>query len=127
MSLKHVRHGKSSVRPYVYGPLSLATLVKEAFGAVELEREQVRESSFHIEAQIGDSMIVLEVSDPPHASATRGSIYVYVPDVDAAYQRALENGAESVAAPADKPYQERSAGVKDGLGNIWWISTFTGR
>lgn len=69
-------------------------------------------------------MIILELRDPPHASATRASIYVYVPDVDSAYEIALRHGAEFVAAPADKPYRERSAGVKDGLGNTWWISTF---
>ncbi len=40
--------------------------------------------------------------------------------------RALELGATSVDAPADKPYQERNAGVRDSFGNIWWISTYTG-
>jgi PhnB protein len=47
-----------------------------------------------------------------------------VEDVDAAYARALEAGGVSVAPPADKPYQERSAGVKDSFGNTWWISTY---
>src|SRR5258705_5452981 len=44
--------------------------------------------------------------------------------VDAAYQRALQAGGSSIAEPEDKPYSERSAGVKDSFGNIWWISTF---
>ncbi|WP_437968435.1 hypothetical protein WMF04_03710 [Sorangium sp. So ce260] len=30
----------------------------------------------------------------------------------------------TVAAPEDKPYDERAAGVKDSFGNIWWISTY---
>jgi PhnB protein len=47
-----------------------------------------------------------------------------VPDVDAAYLRALDRGAQSILAPGEKPYQQRSAGVKDALGNRWWISTF---
>jgi PhnB protein len=51
---------------------------------------------------------------------------VYVDDVDAAYQRALASGATSITAPEDKPYQERSAGVKDSFGNIWYIATYTG-
>lgn len=126
MSLEHVRHAKGAVRPYVYGPPSLWTFVKEAFGAIESERHQMGPNAFHIEAQIDDSMLVLEISDPPHASATRGSIYVYVRDVDAAYATALRHGGKSVSAPADKPYQERSAGVRDDLGNIWWISTYLG-
>ncbi len=62
-------------------------------------------------------MIVMEVSDPPHPSAKPASIYVYVDDVDAAYQRALEAGATSIATPENKPYQERAAGVVDSFGN----------
>ena len=80
--------------------------------------------SFHIESRIGDSVVVLETGDPVHPSATRASIYVYVEDVDNTYRRAMEFGATSLAVPEDKPYQERSAGVKDSFGNTWWISTY---
>ncbi len=122
---KHIRHGVGSVRPYLYGRLDMLELVKRAFGAVELEHLPVGKGA-HVEAKIGDSMIVMEVSDPPHPNGKPGSIYVYVDDVDAAYQRALGAGATSITAPEDKPYQERAAGVKDSFGNIWWIATYTG-
>jgi PhnB protein len=122
---RHIRHGVGSVRPYLYGRLDMAELVKRAFGAVELERLPVGKG-FHVEAKIGDSMIVMEVCDPPHPSGTPASIYVYVDDVDAAYARALAAGATSIAAPENKPYQERAAGVKDSFGNIWYIATYTG-
>jgi PhnB protein len=122
--LGYIRHGAGCVRPYVYGPLALWEMVRKAFGAIERERHAMGPASFHIEAQIVDSMIVLELSDPPHKSATVSSIYIYVPDVDTAYQLALESGATPVAPPEDKPYQERAAGVKDELGNVWWISTY---
>ena len=122
---KHIRHGVGSVRPYLYGRLDMLELVKRAFGAVELEHLPVGKGA-HVEAKIGDSMIVMEVSDPPHPSGKPASIYVYVDDVDAAYQRALAAGATSMAAPEDKPYRERAAGVKDSFGNIWWIATYTG-
>lgn len=124
--LKHVRHGFGSVRPYVYGHLALWDLVKDAFGAVEIERHEFSPTSFHIEARIGDSVIVLETGDPTHPTGSPGSIYVYLPDVEGAYRRALELGASSVAAPEDKPYQERQAGVRDSFGNTWWISTYKG-
>jgi PhnB protein len=123
---KHIRHGVGSVRPYLYGRLDMLELVKRAFGAVELERLEAGKGGLHIEAKIGDSMIVMEVSDPPHPGGKPASIYVYIDDVDAAYQRALAAGATSVAAPEDKPYEERAAGVKDSFGNIWWIATYTG-
>ena len=125
MSTKHIRHGIGSVRPYLYGRLDLPDLLKKAFGAEELERVPVGgDKGFHIETKIGDSILVLEVGDPPHRGGTRASIYVYVEDVDAAYKRALEAGATSVGAPSDKPYQERSAGIKDSYGNTWYIATY---
>ncbi|MFZ0658824.1 MAG: VOC family protein [Candidatus Binataceae bacterium] len=123
---KHIRHGIGSVRPYLYGDLKVPELVKHAFGAQELERLPVGDHGFHIEARIGDSMIVIEAADPPHPGGMRASIYVYVEEVDAAYRRALAAGASSIAEPADKPYQERAAGVKDSYGNIWWLATYMG-
>jgi PhnB protein len=122
---KHIRHGVGSVRPYLYGRLDMLELVKRAFGAVELERLEAG-NGYHVEAKIGDSMVVMEVGDPPHPGGTPASIYVYIDDVDAAYQRALAAGATSVAVPEDKPYQERAAGIKDSFGNTWWIATYTG-
>ena len=44
--------------------------------------------------------------------------------VDAAVAKAVERGAEIIAAPADKPYQERQAGIRDAAGNTWWIATY---
>jgi PhnB protein len=117
-TLSHVRHGFGSVRPYVHGHLDLWDLVRDAFGATELERHEFGPTSFHIEAQIGDSVIVLETGDPPSSDGHPGSIYVYVSDVDAAYARALQHGATSVQEPTDKPYQERQAGVRDSFGNL---------
>jgi PhnB protein len=124
VNASYVRHGVGTVRPYLYGNLDLIEFVQQVFGAVELERAEFGPRSFHVEAAIGDSVVVLEVSDPPHASAAPASIYVYVPDVDAAYGRALEAGAEEIAPPQDKPYDERAAGVKDSFGNTWWIATY---
>jgi PhnB protein len=124
--MKHVRHGFGTVRPYIHGHLDLWEFVKHAFGAVEIERHEFNEKSFHIEARIGDSVIVLETGDPPHPEAAPGSIYVYAADVDETYRRALERGATSIAAPEDKPYQERNCGVRDTFGNTWWIATYRG-
>jgi PhnB protein len=120
----HIRHGSGAVRPYLHGNLDLSDFVKHVFGAVEIERVEMGPKSFHVESRIGDSVVVMETGDPPDPSATQASVYVYVEDVDAAYRRALEAGATSIAAPEDKPYQERAAGVKDSFGNTWWIATF---
>jgi PhnB protein len=49
--------------------------------------------------------------------------YLYVPDCDAVYQRALKAGATSISEPVDLPYGDRSGGVKDAFGNQWYIAT----
>lgn len=125
--MKHVRHGFGSLRPYIHGPLDLLTFVEEVFGAKELERHEFNPEKFHVEYQIGDSVLVVEAGPlPPEYPAWTSSIYVYVEDVDATIARALANGAEMVLPVADREYRERSGGVKDMAGNTWWISTYFG-
>src|SRR6266550_8371192 len=83
INTKHIRHGFGSVRPYLYGGLELPDFVQEVFGAVELERHEFSERSFHYEGRLGDSVIVIEAGDlPAHVSGTKASTYVYVEDVD---------------------------------------------
>lgn len=120
-----VRHGVGTVRPYIFGHLNLASFVQRTFEATELERLPVG-SGVHIEVQIGDSVIMMELGGNAVRVGTPSAIYVFVPDVDAAYERAIEAGATSINRPEDKPYQERGAGVRDSFGNTWWIATYRG-
>lgn len=125
--LSYVHMGHAAVRPYVYGPTALLDLVCGAFGGTEVARHAFSATAFHLEVQIADSIVVLELSDPPHPSGRTSAIYVYLPDVDAAYAKALALGAQSAGEPSDKPYLERAGGVRDAYGNVWYISTFTGK
>jgi uncharacterized glyoxalase superfamily protein PhnB len=52
---------------------------------------------------------------------------VYVPDADEVYQRALQGGATSLRAPADQPYGDRDASIRDPYGNHWYIGTHAQR
>lgn len=122
---KFIHHGIGTARPYVYGGLDLLDFARNVFGATELERNSIRKG-FHVQAQIGDSVVVLSATDPPHEMATKASIYVYVEDVDATYKRALAEGATSVSEPADRPWRGRNAGVRDTFGNVWYIETYHG-
>ena len=122
---KYIRHGFGSVRPYIYGHLDLLAFVQQVFEAQVVEK--VGDTSVDAEVSIGDSMLALALGDEfPPDLVTRGSIYVYVKDVDAVYARALQAGATSLSEPKNKPYQERTAGVRDTFGNIWWIATYVG-
>jgi len=54
-------------------------------------------------------------------------LYIYVPDADSTYRRALESGATSLESPQDLPYGDRRAMVLDPSGNTWQIATHGGR
>lgn len=120
----HIRHGFGAVRPYACGPLELLGFVEAVFGARELERHSFSDEHFHVEYQIGDSVLVIEAGTLPAEYAPwTNSIFVYVEDVDAVFNRAEERGVEVVQEVADRPYAERMGGFKDMAGNTWWIST----
>jgi uncharacterized glyoxalase superfamily protein PhnB len=54
---------------------------------------------------------------------TESMVYLYVPDVDALYAQALRAGAKSLSEPKDQSYGDRSAGVQDEWGNMWYMAT----
>jgi PhnB protein len=76
----------------------------------------------HGEVRIGASMVMVGRARTPDARTT-SMVYVYVPDVDATYAKALAAGATAVSPPADQFYGDRSGGVRDPWGNQWWMAT----
>ncbi|CAD6203110.1 unnamed protein product [Miscanthus lutarioriparius] len=67
-----------------------------------------------------------EVQLPNSSAAERGSLEVCFDyeDVDAAYRRAVENGAVAVSAPEDKPWGQKSGFVRDMDGNVVRIASY---
>ncbi|HEY4815227.1 MAG TPA: VOC family protein [Chthoniobacterales bacterium] len=117
--------GYHTVTPYLAVPdaQSLVDFMVKVFDAKEREiirtlDDQIR----HAEVQIGDSIIMLGTTSSTYGTAT-ATLYVYVDDADARYQRALAAGATSLSEPADQFYGDRHAGVKDTNGISWWIAT----
>ena len=98
--------------------------VKRTFDAEELRRFDNENGTIaHAEVRVGDTVVMI-------ADAARDFpafpvwLHVYVPDVDATYQRALQAGGVSVQEPREKESDpDRRSGVKDPAGNTWWIST----
>lgn len=122
---EYIRNGSGRIRPYLHGPVSLPQFVADVLAAEEVERHQLGPRSFHVEFRLGDSALVVEAGElPADVEPWTNSVYAYVPDVDAAFAKAVALGAEPIAAPSDKPYQERQAGFRDAGGNTWWIATF---
>jgi PhnB protein len=125
MPVKPIPEGYHSVTPYLVVPRAgrLIEFLKEAFKAEEVERmSQPDGTVMHAEVRIGDSIIMMGESSDKFP-AMPAAIYLYVPDVDAVYKRALAAGAASTMEPANQFYGDRNAGVKDPSGNLWWIAT----
>ena len=64
------------------------------------------------------------LADPtPEFGVMRSSIYLYVADCDAVYQRALDSGGVSVFPMMTLFSGQRYGGIKDPCGNVWWVAT----
>src|ERR1700736_2100629 len=124
-AVNFIPKGFHSVTPYlvVQGASQLIEFLKQAFGAEENLRVPRPDGTImHAEMKIGDSII--ELGDGGEQYPPRpANIHLYVEDTDAAYERALQAGATSIGQPEDRPYGDRSGGVKDAAGNNWYIAT----
>jgi uncharacterized glyoxalase superfamily protein PhnB len=106
------------------GADKLIDFVKKTFDAKETTRISMPDGTIgHAEVRIGDSLIMISEAKGEEYKAMPTGIYVYVEDCDATYERALHAGAISLMKPTDQFYGDRSGGVKDQLGNKWWIAT----
>jgi PhnB protein len=117
--------GLNNVNVYMH-PLRTEPVInflKRAFGAREIAKYASPDGVVHhAQIRVGDSVVEMGEAHgkyPPMPTM----FYLYVPDCDAVYQRALQAGATSIAEPVDQPYGDRSGGVKDAFGNQWYIAT----
>ena len=67
---------------------------------------------------IGDSLVMVSDGRDPFPAM----LYVYVDDVEVTYARAVAAGAETLEEPADQPYGDRRAMVRDPQGNVFQIA-----
>lgn len=96
----------------------------EAFDARQTRRyEPLDGSIMHAEVQIDDTVVMIADAGGDNP-AFPVWLHVYVPDVDASYERALKAGGMAVDEPQRKEGDpDRRGGVKDPAGNTWWIAT----
>jgi PhnB protein len=106
---------------------------KQAFGATELfcTRDPQSGAVRHAEIKIGNSPIMLAEENPQfpdwQSPQSRGGtpvhIYLYVEDADALFRRAIAAGATELLPMKDQDYGDRSGGITDPFGHIWYIAT----
>jgi PhnB protein len=100
----------------VESPEDAVRFIKEVFAA-EGEFSPDRPT----ELRIGRSLVM--VAGILERAPTSSFLYVYVPDTDAAYLKAIALGATSIEEPAEMPYGDRRGMIEDPWGNRWQIAT----
>jgi len=133
MATKPIPEGYRTVTPYliVKGAAEAIEFYKRAFGATELLRMADPHGRVgHAEIKIGDSVIMLADEHP--AMGYRGprslggssvSILLYLEDVDAVFERALEAGAKAQRPVANQFYGDRTGTLEDPFGQVWTVAT----
>jgi uncharacterized glyoxalase superfamily protein PhnB len=97
--------------------------LKAAFGATEASCQRSDDGRvMHAELNVGNSLVMLGQANEQW-KALPAAVFLWVPDVDAVYARALQSGATSQSAAEDKPYGHRMAGIVDQNGITWWIGS----
>jgi PhnB protein len=133
MAVKPTPEGYHTLTPYliVKGAGQALEFYARALGATELYRLAGPDGKVgHAEVALGDSRFMLadeapEVGavGPPPGRGHSVSFLVYVPDVDAAFARALAAGAKEVRAIQDQFYGDRAGTLQDPFGYQWTLAT----
>ena len=115
--------GFSTMNTYLFvnTPEELIIFLKEAFLAEEINRTTHDGVIANCIMKVGDTCFMISQARGQFENM-RAAHYLFVNDVDAVYQRAIEYGGRSEFPPQDMDYNDRQAGIVDPCGNYWWIS-----
>ena len=133
MPPKPIPEGYHTITPYlaVEDAAGAIEFYKRAFGAKERVRMHGPDGKIgHAELEIGDSLVML--SDPFPQSTTKppkelggssASVFMYVEDVDAVVQDAIDAGAEIKMPIENMFWGDRFGSIADPFGHTWSIAT----
>ena len=133
-TVRPVPQGYHTVTPYltVRGGVRAMDFYTRAFGARELMRMEGPGGVLtHAELKIGDSIVMLSDEIPGMSSCkaptslggTTVQLFLYVPDVDAAFKRAVDAGCKILMELTDMFWGARYGKLEDPLGNQWGLAT----
>lgn len=133
MSTSHIYPGAATLSAYVTikGCSEAIEFYKKAFGAKEVGRLLMPDGSIgHAEIDIEGSLLMM--ADENLKWGNKGPLTIggnpmtfglYVKDVDAAFQKAVDAGATIAMPVADMFYGDRVGQVMDPFGYKWMIAT----
>lgn len=131
-TVKPIPEGYAGAIPYMtVGHASEAiAFYKQAFGAEESLCIAHEGKVGHAELAIGEARIMLCDEFPEHDAlsphtigGTPVMIHLYVEDVDAFTQRAVDAGLKILRPVADQFYGDRGGKFEDPFGHRWWIAS----
>ena len=133
MQAKPIPQGYHTATPYLTLTDAARALdfYKRAFGAQEVVRMETPDGKVgHAEIKIGNSMIMLGdempgagTRSPQSLGGTTGGIFLYVENVDEAFNQAVAAGAQAESQPADMFWGDRYGRLRDPFGHSWSLAT----
>ena len=133
MSVQPVPEGYHTLIPYlaVDDAAKAIEYYTKAFGAKERARMDGPDGKIgHAELEIGDSVVMLadpspdaSTTPPSDAGSTTAAIVMYVEDVDAVVQKAVDAGATVTMEVEDQFWGDRFGWITDPFGHSWSIAT----
>ena len=134
-STQPIPEGFHSVTPalIVRNAAEAIEFYKKALGAEEISRMAFPDGKIgHAELKIGDSIVFLSDENPAMGckspqtlGGTASSLYLYVKDVDKAFERALDAGGKATMPVADMFWGDRFGNFADPYGHNWGLGTRT--
>ncbi len=133
MATRPVPEGYHTVSPAlaIDGAADAIDFYTRAFGAKERYRMPAPDGKIaHAELQIGDSVVMLSdvfpqatVKAPTDLGGTSVAVFLYVGDVDAVFQQAVDAGATVTMPLDDMFWGDRFGAVMDPYGHSWSLAT----
>lgn len=122
----HIPSGMPAVIPQliVKDATQLIAFATKAFGAQHMHSMPNPDGKGVMHGMITIGGAPIFVSDASNfAQPTAANVFVYVPDVDAAFARAVEAGGKAVAPVTDMFWGDRWGLLADPFGNLWQVAT----
>ncbi len=133
MAVKPIPDNYPIMTPYlaIDGAAEAIEFYKKAFGAIERMRMDAPGGKIgHAELEISGALIMLadeypdmDFRGPKARGGTTVLIHVYVTDVDAFCERAVQAGAKLMRPIADQFYGDRIGQLQDPYGHMWSFAT----
>ena len=135
MSTKSIPDGYDALIPslIVRDAAKAIDFYKEVLGATEMMRMNYPQSNkiAHAEIKIRDHVLMLGDENPqmgalapqPSGGPPPSGVMVYVPDVDATFNKAVAKGAKGMMPPMDMFWGDRYGKFIDPFGHLWGVAT----